>query len=134
MADAGILPPAMDTEGNLKKEDTQQKGFETMMNEELEKAKAEMIGKKKHQDEKKKKAERKKKGYFEKEAATCVQFCIWNCKENHRCSSLIQYYNQYISRPSRMILLIMSWFMFIMITGYLVDGDQIIAPKAVKTE
>lgn len=104
------------------------------MNDELEKAKAEIKGKKKHKEQKKKKEERKKKGYFEKEAATCVQFCIWNCKENHRCSSLFKYYNQYLSRPSRIVLIIMSYFMFIMLTGYLVDGEQIIAPKAVKTE
>lgn len=93
------------------------------MNEELEKAKNELKGKKKHIALKKKKEEKKKKAYFEKEAATCIQFCIWNCGEGHRCLSLFKYYNQYLSRSSRVILMIMSWFMFIMITGILVEGN-----------
>lgn len=42
------------------------------MNDELEKAKTELQGKKKHKEQKKKKEARKKKGYFEKETASCV--------------------------------------------------------------
>lgn len=48
--------------------------------------------------------------------------------------SLFKYYNQYLSRSSRWVLLTLSWFMFIMITGYMVEGAEIIAPKSVKTE
>jgi hypothetical protein len=94
------------------------------MNEELDKAKTQ-IGKKKKRiaNEKRKKEEKKKKQFFEKEAATCIQFCIWNCKESHRCISLFKYYNQYLSRSSRWILLVMSWMMFIIVTGYLVEGN-----------
>jgi hypothetical protein len=35
--------------------------------------------KKRVAENKKKKEEKKRRGYFEKEAASCVQFCIWNC-------------------------------------------------------
>ncbi len=107
--------------------DTQSKGFETLMNEELEKQKSE-LGKKKKRAAvvKKKKEEKKKKGdYYEKEAANCIQFCIWNCKEGHRCSSLFKKYNQYLSRSSRIILLLTSWMMFVMITGYLMEGKSV---------
>lgn len=100
------------------------------MNEEMEKQKSE-IGKKKKRAAvvKKKKEEKKKKGdFYEQETANCVQFCIWNCKENHRCVSLFKKHNQYLSRPSRIILLISSWMMFIMITGYLMEGNTVILP------
>ena len=103
--------------------DTQSKGFETLMNEEIAKAKNEIKGKKKHLAAiKKKKEEKKKKDFFEKESASCVQFCIWNCKENNRCGQLLKFYNQYMSRSSRWILMIMSWFMFLALTGYLLQG------------
>lgn len=117
-----------DTEGNqVERLDTQSKGFETLMNEELEKQKSEMGKKKRRAAVVKKKSEEKKKkrDYFEKEAANCVQFCIWNCKENHRCVSLFRKYNPYISRSSRWILLTVSWLMFIMIAGYLVVGGNV---------
>lgn len=53
--------------------DTQSKGFETLMNEEIAKAKNEIKGKKKHLAAiKKKKEEKKKKDFFEKETASCV--------------------------------------------------------------
>ena len=107
--------------------DTSSKGFETLMNEEMDKQKSE-IGKKKKRAVavKKKKEEKKKKGdYYEQEAASCIQFCIWNCKEGHRCVSLVNKYNQLLSRPSRVILLIGSWMMFIMITGYLMEGKTV---------
>jgi hypothetical protein len=75
----------------------------------------------------KKKKEKKEKGdYYEKEAANCVQFCIWNCKEGHRCFSLIRKYNQYLSRASRIILLFSSWMMFIMLSGYFIEGNSVI--------
>jgi hypothetical protein len=108
--------------------DTQSKGFETLMNEEMDKQKSELGKKKKRAAAvKKKKEEKKKKGdYYEKEAASCIQFCIWNCKEGHRCSSLFKKYNQYLSRPSRLILLFTSWMMFVMITGYLMEGNSVI--------
>jgi hypothetical protein len=103
------------------------KGFDTEINEELEKHKSE-LGKKKKRAAvvKKKKEEKKKKGdYYEQEPANCVQFCIWNCKEGHRCTSLFKKYNQYLSRPSRIILMITSWLMFITITGVLVEGKKV---------
>ena len=65
------------------------------MNEEMEKQKSE-LGKKKKRAAvvKKKKEEKKKKGdFYEQEAANCVQYCIWNCKEGHRCISLFKKYN-----------------------------------------
>ena len=95
------------------------------MNEEMEKARQVIGKKKKRLASKKKREEKKKKDYFDKEEASCVQFCIWNCKENHRCSSLIKYHNQYLSRSSRWILLIMSWLMFIMLAGYFVQGPNV---------
>lgn len=107
--------------------DTQSKGFETLMNEEMEKQKSELGKKKKRAAAvKKKKEEKKKKGdYYEQEAANCIQFCIWNCKEGHRCFSLIKKYNQFLSRSSRIVLLISSWMMFIMITGQLMQGKTV---------
>ena len=95
---------------DIDRQDTQSKGFETLMNEELEKQKSEMgrhkkkkAQAKKRQDEveKKKKQKKVKKlilniiqgEYYEKEAANCVQFCIWNCKEANRCTQLCGKYN-----------------------------------------
>ena len=102
------------------------------MNEELEKQKSEMgrhkkkkAQAKKRQDEVEKKKKQKKGEYYEKEAANCVQFCIWNCKEANRCTQLFGKYNQYLSRPSRIILLVGSWFVFIVLTGFLVEGPKV---------
>ena len=118
---------------DLGRQDTQSKGFETLMNEELDKQKSEMgrhkkkkAQAKKRKEENEKKKKQKRGDYYEKEAANCVQFCIWNCKEAHRCSSLIGKYNQYLSRPSRIILLVGSWFLFILLTGFLVEGPRVI--------
>ena len=64
------------------------------MNEELDKAKNEMGKKKKRiAAVKKQKEEKKRKDFYDKEAASCIQFCIWNFKENHRCTSLFKYHN-----------------------------------------
>ena len=64
---------------DLDRQDTQSKGFETLMNEELEKQKSEMgrhkkkkAQAKKRADEQEKKKKQKKGDYYEKEAANCV--------------------------------------------------------------
>jgi len=96
------------------------------MNEEIEKAKEEMKDvKKRVAENKKKKEDRKRRGYFEREAASYVQFCIWNCTENNRCKQQFRFYNQYLGRASRWMLFSMSWVMQLALTGYLLTGSTV---------
>eukprot|EP00347_Sterkiella_histriomuscorum_P003593 403363692 len=75
----------------------------------------------------------KPKRFQEEQAGCCVFFC-WNCKESHRLFALLRHYNEYLSRPSRVLLIFMSFYMYIMITGFLIDGSQIVGKKETRGE
>ena len=64
------------------------------------------------------------KRFQEQQAGCCVFFC-WNCKESHRLFAFFRHYNEYLSRPARLLLLFMSFYMYIMITGILIDGSDV---------
>jgi hypothetical protein len=60
------------------------------------------------EDEAKKQKERDE----DEEPSGCCQFCFWNFREGHRCLSFFSYYNSELNRPSRWVILVMSWFLF----------------------
>jgi len=53
-------------------------------------------------------------------------FLCWNCKESHRMCALYRHYNEYLSRPTRVLLLVMSFYMYIMVSGFFIDANDVI--------
>ena len=58
----------------------------------------------------------------QEEAGCCVFFC-WSLKEVHRVFSLYRHYNEYLSRPARVVLMITSFFCMMLITGLMMCTD-----------
>ncbi len=85
-------------------------------------------------EEEEKEEENKKERDGDEEPAGCCQFCFWNFREGHRCLSFFSFYNEFMSRPTRWALLIMSWFLFIAFTGLFMGGDPIIGEKSTRPE
>lgn len=65
----------------------------------------------------------------DEEPAGCCQFCFWNFREGHRCLSFFSFYNDFLSRPARWGILVMSWYLFMAFTGLFMGGANIIAGK-----
>jgi len=72
---------------------------------------------------------KKKERDLDDEPAGCCQFCFWNFREGHRCLSFFSFYNEFLPRPSRWCLLVMSWYLFMGFTGLFMGGADIIASK-----
>lgn len=65
------------------------------------------------------------KKYQQEQAGCCVFYC-WNCRESHRVISLYRHYNEYLSRSTRLLILFTSFYLWIMLTGFLVNGQEVI--------
>ena len=72
---------------------------------------------------------KKKERDEDDEPAGCCQFCFWNFREGHRCLSFFSFYNEFLPRPTRWLILVMSWYLFMGFTGLFIGGAQIISTK-----
>ena len=70
----------------------------------------------------------------DEEPAGCCQFCFWNFREGHRCLSFFSFYNEFLSRPARWGILVMSWYLFMAFSGLFMGGANIIAGKENRLE
>ena len=84
--------------------------------------------------EEEKEEEQRQERDGDEEIAGCCQFCFWNFREGHRCLSFFSFYNEFMSRPTRWALLIMSWYLFMCFTGLFMGGQPIIADKSTRPE
>lgn len=69
--------------------------------------------------------EQKKEREEDEEPSGCCQFCFWNFREGHRCLSFFSYYNSELNRPSRWVILVMSWFLFQVFSGFFMGGPEV---------
>ena len=85
-------------------------------------------------DEEEKEEEKRKEREGDEEPAGCCQFCFWNFREGHRCLSFFSFYNEFMSRPTRWAVLVMSWYLFMCFTGLFMGGNPIIGEKSTRPE
>jgi len=84
--------------------------------------------------EEEKEEEKRKEREGDEEPAGCCQFCFWNFREGHRCLSFFSFHNEFMSRPTRWAVLIMSWYLFMCFTGLFMGGNSIIGEKSTRPE
>ena len=63
------------------------------------------------------------------EASGCCVFYCWNWRVSHRMFAVYTHYNVFLSRTARILLLIMSLFLYMMITGFLMGGNDLTDTK-----
>ena len=62
----------------------------------------------------------------DEDPASYCQFCCWNFREGHRCLSLFAYYNNELSRSVRVAIMVMSWYLLMVFSGFFVGADPVI--------
>jgi hypothetical protein len=76
-------------------------------------------------DEEEEEAKKQKEREDDEEPSGCCQFCFWNFREGHRCLSFFSYYNRELNRPSRWVILVMSWYLFQAFSGFFIGGPNV---------
>jgi hypothetical protein len=69
----------------------------------------------------------------EEASGCCVYYC-WSWTVSHRVFAIYTHYNVFLPRTARILLLVMSFFLCLLITGILMGGNNLIATKDQRNE